>query len=96
MPSSPSLIRLEVSDLIAKANIRHGARAATVPLMDVQRDPLLVCRFVQESLHRNPPRSVSICPPRVIKPLPQLHQVHPRSHHQSADADLSRHQVGHC
>lgn len=57
---------------------------------------VLCCRFVQEPLHRNPPRSVSVCAPRVAQPLPQLHQVHPRSHHQSADADLSRHQVGHC
>lgn len=52
------------------------------------------CRFVQESLHRDPSRGVSVRPPRVVKPLPQLHQVRPRSHHQPADADLSRHQVG--
>lgn len=53
----------------------------------------LLCRSVQEPAHRNPPWSLSVRPPRVAQPLPQLHQVHPRSHHQPADADLSGHQV---
>lgn len=54
------------------------------------------CRSVQESPDRNPSRSVSVCPPGVTQPLPQLHQVHPGSHHQPADADLSWRQVSHC
>lgn len=53
-----------------------------------------LCRFVQEPPDGDPPGGVSVRPAGVAQPLPQLHQVHPRSYNQPADADLSRHQVG--
>lgn len=64
-------------------------------MLEVNTFSVSVCRSVQESSGRDPPRGLSLCPTRITQPLPQLHQIHPWSHYQSADADLSWHQVSH-